>query len=221
MSYLRMFLTNAYPVFIGSLMLLTSNLVLAQNIKPFEGTITYSMSFEGLPPEAAAMMAASEMKTFIKKEMLRTDMNMGFAKTITISDLKNQIFILLADAMGQKTMIKTTPQDTVKREEKSTVPTIKYLDDTKEIAGYKCKKAEITTIDKEWKSHILSVYYTDELPYSNYNSQFEGLKGCAMEFEINEGGVIMKITVKKVSREAVTDDTFAIPEGYTEATLNR
>lgn len=202
-------------VLIGSFMLLAINLIQAQNSNSFEGTISYSISFEGLPAEAAAMFATSEMKTYIKKEMLRTDMNMGFAKTITISDLKNQSYVILTEAMGQKIMSRKSPKDTLEKDN-STVPNIKYLNDVKEIAGYKCKKAEVTNIDNQGLPHTFSVYYTEELPYSDYQSQFQGLKGCLMEFEINESGMTMKISAKTVSKESISDDIFKIPEGYKE-----
>lgn len=40
-----------------------------------------------------------------------------------------------------------------------------------------------------------------------------------MEYVMNQNGMKINLTATKVSREPLSDDKFAIPEGYTETTL--
>jgi hypothetical protein len=128
--------------------LLVSFLILmnsyAQNTK-FEGTIVYSITLEGmenLPPEAAGMMKNMEMIYSLKNEHFRMDTKTMMSNTIVISDSKKQTAFTLMDMLGSKYMIKVKPED-IKKEEDAPAPKITLLDETKEIAGYTCKKASI------------------------------------------------------------------------------
>ena len=191
----------------------------------FEGKIVYSVSVEGanLPPEAKAMFEGSEMTTYIKEAKSRTDMNMGFQNTTTISDAKSKSSVLLMDIMGNKYKIKND-ESTKKDNEKKQDASVKYSDDTKEIAGYKCKKAEITFADKSGTSQATTIYYTEEIPnhmgYDSRNSTFKDIKGMPLEFEIQaQNGMKMKMSAKSVSKESVPASKFDIPSDYKETTM--
>lgn len=196
--------------------------VSAQKGNAFEGTITYSISFEGanLPPEALTMLNGAESITYIKGDKRRTDMNMAIQSTSAIMDTKTKQIVTLMDIMGQKYLIRMNEADLKKEEEKAPETSIKYLDETKMIAGYKCKKAEITVKTKEGKEEVVNVYYTDEIPTSDMKSAYKGLKGFPMEYAMNQGGIKMSFVTKSVSKEPVADSKFDIPkEGYTETTM--
>jgi GLPGLI family protein len=193
----------------------------AQKNTPFEGTITYSISFEGsgLPPEALTMLNGAEAVTFIKGDKRRTDMNMAIQSTSAIVDTKNRQIVTLMDIMGQKYLIRMNDAD-IKKEEGKTDISIKYTDETKMIAGYKCKKAEVTVKTKEGKEETVNVYYTEEIPSSDVKSVYKGLKGFPMEYVMNQGGVKMTFSTKSVSKDPVPDSKFEIPaEGYKETTM--
>lgn len=188
----------------------------------FEGKVTYEVSVEGgnMPPEAMAMFAGSELSVYIKGTRSRSDITMGFQNTTTISDSKTGASVSLMEVMGNKYQIKSEPQ----KDEKAPDVKVKYLDDTKEIAGYKCKKAEMTYKSETGEQMVSSVWYTEEI--SNYmgndkrSSQFKGLKGMPLEYEMNmERGMKMKMIAKTVSKEPVPDSKFEIPSGYKETTV--
>lgn len=187
----------------------------------FEGKITFEISVTGgnMPPEALAMFAGSEINVFIKGIHSRADVNMGMQNSSTITDRKANTTVMLTEMMGHKYKI----IDNTKKDEKEPEAVIKYLDETKEIAGYKCKKAEITFKDKTGETHTTSVFYTEEI--SNHmgndtrSSHFKKLKGMPLEYEMEaERGMKMKMTVKKVSKESVPDSKFDIPADYKETT---
>jgi GLPGLI family protein len=189
---------------------------------PFEGTITYAISFEGsgLPPEALTMLNGAESITYIKGDKRRTDMNMAIQSTTAIMDAKSKQIVTLMDIMGQKYLIRMNEADLKKEEASAPQTSIKYLEETKMIAGYKCKKAEVTVKSKDGKEELVNVYYTDEIPASDMKSAYKGLKGFPMEFTMNQGGIKMAFTTKSVSKEPVPDSKFEIPkEGYKETTM--
>ncbi|MFL5763363.1 MAG: hypothetical protein ACJ77K_05420 [Bacteroidia bacterium] len=191
--------------------------------KKFEGVITYSISFEesGLPPEALAMLKGAESKTYIKNDMRRVDMTTPVQSSSSVIDNKTKTVLTTMEIMGQKYIIKTSEDDLKKEKENAPETTITYLNETKEIAGYKCKKAEVKTKTKEGKEESFMIYYTDEIPASETKSTFEGLKGVPLEYTINQGGVRMSFTAKSVSKEKLPDSKFVLDkEGYQEITLD-
>jgi GLPGLI family protein len=195
---------------------------IAQKSSAFEGSVTYAISFEGstLPPEALKMMDGAESVNYIKGDKRRTDLNMAIQSTSAISDCKAKTIVTLMDIMGQKYLIRMNEADIKKEEETGPQTAIKYIDETKEIAGYKCKKAEVTVTAKDGKTEVVNIYYTEEIPGSDIKSAYKGLKGFPMEYIINQGVVKMTFTAKNVSKTPVDDSKFEIPkEGYTETTM--
>lgn len=187
----------------------------------FEGKISYEITVDAgnMPPEAVAMFEGSELNVYIKGTKSRSDVSMGFQNTSTISDTKTNTSVTLMDIMGNKYKIKSDPT----KDEKSPDVSVKYMDDTKEIAGYKCKKAVITYKDKSGNEQVTSIYYTEEI--SNYtgndsrNSMFKNIKGMPLEYEMRaERGMKMKMTAKTISKEKVSDSKFDIPSDYKETT---
>lgn len=188
----------------------------------FEGKITYEINVDGgnMPPEAMAMFAGSEIVIYVKGEKSRSEMNMGMQNTITISDTKAGTSVLLMEIMGNKYKIKSDP----KKEEKTPEVTVKYLDETKTIAGYKCKKAELTFKDEAGNPQATGIWYTEDI--TNYmgnskkNFQFRGIKGMPLEYEMSaERGMKMKMTAKTINKEVVPDSKFEIPADYKESTM--
>ena len=190
----------------------------------FEGKIVYTVDVDNpnMPPEAKAMMAGSELNIYIKGTKTRSDMNMGFQNTTTIADSKTKTSVMLMEVMGNKYKIITDPNK--KETDKAPDVSVKYLDETKEIAGYKCKKAEITFKDKSGNSRVTNIYYSEEitnhLGNDNRSAQFKDLKGMPLEYEIvADRGMTMKMMAKSVSKESVADSKFDIPSGYKETTI--
>jgi GLPGLI family protein len=190
----------------------------------FEGKIVYTIDIDNpnLPPAAKAMLAGSELSIYIKGAKSRSDMSMAMQNTSTISDAQTNTSVVLMELMGNKYKIKNdmSKLDTAKTPDVS----VEYLNETKEIAGYKCKKAQMTFKDKSGKPFTTDIYYTEEitnhLGYDNRSSQFKKLKGMPLEYEMNgERGMKMKMTAKSVSKYSVADSKFYIPEGYKETTL--
>lgn len=192
--------------------------LIAQNKKPFEGTIVYALNFDeaGLDPASASMLQGREMTIYIKGDKSKLEMDMGMMKTSTITDAKTGNVVTLMDIMGQKMALKMTKEEIEKQRGEVKEPTIKYTDETKEIAGYKCKKAIAVTEDGD----ELAIFYTDEIIGSagTTNNQFKGLKGFPLEYQANQNGLKMLVTAKSVKPGKVDDSKFKISSEYKEVT---
>lgn len=197
---------------------LSATATIAQKGKEFEGKVVYELSFPGLEIDANnAAMLPKESTVYMKKGKSRTEMSMGMGMSnITITDSKTKTATVLYDMMGNKMAIKMTEED-MKANEPKTEPTVTLMNDTKEIAGYKCKKAEIKLNDAE--NTVTTVYYAPELGNRDMNwqkSTMKGIDGFPMEFETRQQGMTMKFVVKSVSKEDVADSKFSIPSDYKE-----
>lgn len=182
----------------------------------FEGKIIYAISYEDLPEEYASYMSMlpKESTMYIKGEKFRMEQSAGMGTTVTIIDNKAKTGYICMDMMGSKFAFKMDPA-TFDNKSDSLKPQITYTDETKVIAGYTCKKAEIKNKDAE---ESLIIWYTDQLP-AFYNKDFKYINGFPMEYHVKNGGITMLFTVTTISKEKVSDSFFKVPEGYTEKTM--
>lgn len=199
---------------------LSATTTFAQKGKEFEGKIVYELSFPGLEIDAnSAAMLPKESTVFVKKGKTRTEMSMGMGMSnVTITDSKTKTATVLYDMMGTKMAIKMSEAD-LKANQPKTEPTVTVLNETKDIAGYKCKKAEIKMNDPE--NTVSTVYFTPEIGSKDMNwqqSTMKGIDGFPMEFETKQQGMTMKFVVKSVNKEEVADAKFTIPSDYKETT---
>ncbi|MHB8258962.1 MAG: hypothetical protein ACYDCN_09650 [Bacteroidia bacterium] len=187
----------------------------AQIIK--EGTVTYSVTVDGMPPEQAAMMKGMELSVSFKDKKSRVDFSMTMGTTITVSDDDGSLTLM--DMMGMKNYMKMTKADIEKESKKNPEPKITYTEEKKTIAGYECKKAVIDMKDQKGETQKANVWYCEKLISNSAigKGQFKGLKGAPLEFDSNQGPMKMKMTATKVSLSPVPDSQFKLStEGYTE-----
>ncbi len=204
-------------IFILSLALvLSSSVSFAQKkVKPFAGTITYDINYQGEIDEASKAQLANQTILSINKNKVRSEQSSPFYTIAQIMDLEKGDMIVLIDAMGMKVAVKQTKEEIEKKKAESEVkdPEINYIDESKTIAGYKCKKAEIKTEDDD----IIEVYYTEEIPVPdgiNEVQGFEGLKGILMEYTVQQEDIEMKISAKEVKKGKPKAGLFVIPDDY-------
>ena len=183
-----------------------------------EGSITYNVTMEGLPPEQAAMMDGTEQKTTFKNDKSKIEFSNAFINTVTVFD--GTKMVTLMDQMGQKTFFEMTSDEMNKRSEKSPKSEIEYKEETKKIAGYDCKKAIIKSKDEKGEETVMNVWYSESLPNLSKNSGrnsggMKELKGAPLEFEAKQGPFFMKFTASEISTKTVDDSEFKVStEGY-------
>lgn len=202
---------------------------LSLNAQVKEGSVTYTMKIEGLPPEQAAMMGDMETKVTFKNDKVLTDMSSMMGSQIFYMDSKGTL--MLIDQMGNKIAVKQTKEEiekaAAKEKDKPADPKIEYTTETKMIAGYECKKAIVTTIKKDKTEDKVDIWYSEKFDNPNKEGKgrgqsiMKGLKGMAFEYSGGSGGMKFKMVAKEVSIEPVADSKFELStEGYKMMTMD-
>ncbi len=92
--------------------------------------------------------------------------------------------------------------------------TVKFIaGGTKEIAGFKCKKALVSIASKT--PYSFDVYYTNDIALTepNWCTPFKEIPGTLMEYQIEKFDVIMRFTAKEVKNLAQDAKEFTLPAG--------
>jgi len=187
----------------------------------FEGKVVYGLTYNNLPDEMAGYesMLPKQMTMYFKQEKSRIEQDLGMAGTqIIVSDSKTEDAFILMDLMGQKMCLTIDPAD--KEEAEDVKPKVKKLSETKKIAGYKCKAAEVTYPGGEGEEdQVVIVYYTPKISGDGHN-QFSMLDGLPLEYTTSQQGMEVTIVAELVSEESVAASYFDAPEEYKKMTMD-
>jgi GLPGLI family protein len=193
-----------------------------------EGFVLYDMKIEGLPPDQAAMAGDMENKVTFKNGKVLTEMTSMMFTNQTVIDENGML--MLMEQMGNKIAIKQTKdemeKDATKQKDKQADPKIEYINETKTIAGYECKKAIITIVGKDKKEQKMDVWYSEKFANPNKEGKgkgqgfMKGLKGMPFEYSGDQGGIKFKMIAKEVSIDPVADSKFNLStDGYKLMTM--
>lgn len=185
-----------------------------EEVPPFEGHIIFETDYE-LPPERQSMasMLPNKEKVYLKngKSRVEREVSLG-ASMVLIDDPEMDSVVRLIDAEGMGAGASKArilyPRDSVGE------PDIEKIEgEEKEIAGYDCKKAIVTTEQGDQKIET-PVWYTEELKGGAFQ-QFKGLDGFPMSFKTEANGMKVEKTATEVVEEEVPDSLFNDrPEGF-------
>lgn len=186
-----------------------------------KGKISYDVYVSSDDPTVSAyvdQMEGSALELTFMEGKIRTDMFVGQMMTTTTVNIENQdTSLVLLDGMMGKIAMKVTEND-MDEEQRLAFENreIDLIDETKEIMGYKCKKAIVTTGD----ANESVVWYTEEiLPgYRVGQYLFDEIPGTPLEMYSNWGKMKLKIVAFEFKEKLKkTDEIFSskIPEGYT------
>lgn len=207
-----------YFLLLSIVALLAINNLSAQKSSSFVGTVTYTVTVDGEMDAMTKAQIPTEMTQTYKENKIRTEQKSSMGSTIIISDSETKITTILIDMMGNKMAITQTKEDAEKAVQEMPEVKVTYLDETKTIAGYNCKKATVEVSGEE--KSVLDVYYTDQLEVSNPNSLsfFKDIKGVLLEYSQSAGDLTMKFTAKEIKKSKVKDSLYEIPDGYQQLT---
>ncbi len=186
-----------------------------------EGKISYkidlSSSEMGMLEKQLLQMA--KLNISFKDAMMKTEFDMGMMGTTVVVDGNTKSGLMLFNAMGNKTAAKMTTADLSQKEKAKGTYTVEYSDETKEIAGYKCKKAML----KMENGANLTLFYSEDIQPAKMNTDFtySEIKGFPLEMQMDMNGMKFNMVASSVEGAALSADNFsmAIPEGYTETTM--
>ncbi len=200
----------------------------------------------------------SKSTVYFKGGMIKTYNESDFGNTTVIVDKKNKKTTTLTEAMGRKTGFYSTEEDeaairrrmdsvrqargqSVNNASNAITPEAEIVatDETKQIAGYKCKKAIIKTKSRQGETNETIVWYTPGFKMAqgypaagNTGGGFgrgmrgqrggfgiaglDKIEGFIMGYDVSRSnGFEMHMEVTKVELDpAIDDKIFEIPKGY-------
>lgn len=186
-----------------------------------EGFVSYSVEVNSDQAAVAAFLSlGSSLEVAFKDNLMKAVAKVSGNNTVSIvTDYKNQTGITLMDILGEKKGVKLTKDRFEKAKldvEKFSKNPIRITDETKEIAGYSCKK--ILMKDKESGANII-LYVTHEInPKNNPFADllFEKIKGFPLGIIIKKDETTVKLTANKVTNQAPSSKVFStsIPSDF-------
>lgn len=212
-------LSSLISIFLITLMAFNSVWAGKEKDEGFQGTITYSIKAEGEMDAQTKAQMPTEMKISYKGTLSRTEAITPMGSQVVITDKETKETIILLDIMGTKVAVKTTKEDYEKAlEENPATSSTKLIEETKKIAGYNCKKAEIS--DGE---DVVTVWYTEEIAIENPNwgnPDMKDIPGVLMEFSNTKDEITTIYTATEIKKAKIKDYLFKVPEGYQEMSPN-
>lgn len=192
--------------------------------KDFKGVITYKISYPGMEVDASMAAMMPKMATLtIRENMSKFEISLGqMGSQMQIIDGDAKTVTSCMDMMGQKFYYIETEEDINEDIGENEDVTVDVTGETKEIAGYECKKAIVTVKDGE-DEMFFTVFFTEDIGSSSLNIDnpyFSSIPGAMLEFEIEAGGGTMKMEAISVSKKNVSDSEFEVPEGFTKKTAD-
>lgn len=191
-----------------------------------EGVVKFELNMDemGDNPEMA-MLGSMSLDFYFTEKMNKMAMSM-MSGMMTIQTIfptdKPADGSILMDMLGQKIQIVEMSEEELSQSNSmmnlDNMEKVEYDEkDTKEIVGYKCYRAVVTT--KEGQT--MKYYITEKIqpPVGVKQKKADVLKGYPLEMEIDTGqGMVMKFVASEVL-DSVSEDVFKVPDGYTKMTM--
>jgi hypothetical protein len=198
----------------SAFMLFMSTLSMAQKSLS-EGSIHFDITVQTgtASPDMADMFDGANASLYIRGPLSRSELSSALGKTVTIYDYKSGTGVVLREFGPQKLLIRMNRDNWADKNQK--YEGIRFVANglTKIIAGYSCEGAVALLSD----SSSFTVFFTRQLVVENnqYDPQFAGLEGTALEYESMSGGMKVKYSANKVSFDPIPMQKFDIPKsGY-------
>jgi GLPGLI family protein len=196
------------------LLLVSTSRISAQKVIT-DGSILYNVSvINGKDqPGIADAFDGATLAVWMKGNQVRTDLKSNVRLQTVFYNAKEKSAVILKESGNEKYMMSLTPAQWDQYNRKSAGIQFDYQNDTKEIAGYNCKKATGTLKD----GSTVTVYYTDDLkPYApGYEYAFTNLAGLPLEYEVTTGNIVVQYRASSVQTNPVSASKFDLPKaGY-------
>ncbi len=179
-----------------------------------EGTVTYNLSVNGSTvQEATNVFNGATLTVYVKGTQALQELKSSVLNQSTVYDGKNASAVILKQAGDQKFIINLDSLNWKHYNRRYEGITFNYSEETKDIAGFTCKKAVARLND----GTELIVYYATGLTtfVKGYDYQFKNLPGLALQYEVQNGQVKVTYTADKVYFNPVPAFKFDIPKtGY-------
>lgn len=187
-----------------------------------EGIITFEISYPNTDPgNILAGMLPNEMLLKFSGNNMVTEFNagMGLIKIMLIANADSGRISQLLKIMNKKYVYSVDSSRVSELYEELPEMTVELTDETKEIAGYLCKKAVVTIkirSPKDTLKETHNIFYTQQLnvPEPNWCTPFKEIDGVLLEYQIMRYNIEMKFTAKSIMPANLDSTEFLIPDDY-------
>ena len=177
--------------------------------KPFAGRIHYTFAVEGIddPNVLAQMPESTDVIVFGNKT--KTVMNMQGVGIQNIVDGDAKMTMTIIEITGMGKYYVEIPADSIEKSLKNQQCDATYTGETKEIAGYLCKRAEVVITDLETdETSEVVVWVSDDFLSSeaiNFGSPYRCVKGYPLRTETTREYEDTKFTIIQEAQEIKAD----------------
>lgn len=176
----------------------------------FEGKIVYTITYTDLPAEMKGYesMLPKDMTILLKGNKSRMEQSQMMGKNVVVSDMDNKNGFMEMEMAGQKIRMNISTEDFEKEE--NTPSNIEYINESKNILGYDCKKAIMK--DEDGKV-LMTVFYTNKI-VNKAQKEFMGLKGFPLQYSLTQESMTLEMTASEISKQSISDQKFEKSAGY-------
>lgn len=178
-----------------------------------EGLIEFNAEVVDQSHPMAGLAPSSAIVKF-KDNKLQVEMStMGIFNTTFISDPDKKTLTQMVKFMDIKNACIQTEADLI-QENKAYELKLVETTETKNIAGYTCKKVNASMVSNP--AVCFEVYYTDELGMDSINNigPYKDIHGMLMQYRLKKLGLEMCFTAKAVKNEEIKNTVFEVPAFY-------
>lgn len=182
-----------------------------------EGVIDFSVTYPKINKNIDGFsFYPTEMKMYFKQDKQMTSLAAlgGVFKTNFVCKRQHEDFFHMVKLMSEKYVLELKGNEITLANQLLPKHHIEFVDSTKEILGFMCKKA-IVTIENE-TNDAFTVFYTDAIRIENPNwcNQFAPINGVMLEYQYEKYDICMRFKATKITFEKVNDIIFEIPVDY-------
>ena len=177
--------------------------------KPFAGHIHYSFTVEGIddPNVLAQMPESVDVTVFGNKT--KTVMNMQGVGIQNITDGDAKLTLTIIEVTGMGKYYVELPADSIEKKFKNVQCDATYTGETKDIAGYLCKRVVVVLTDLETdETQETVIWVSDSFLASeaiNFGSQYRCVKGYPLRTETTVDQGDTKFTIIQEAKEIKPD----------------
>ena len=179
-----------------------------------EGIIEFEASAVD-PNNPMADLAPSKMLIKFKdhKSVVEMSAGMGLLTMSFITDYNNKTVTQLVKLLNKK-YVSVANGEAIQTDADNNKLKIQKTNDTKIIAGFRCKKAVVTSEDKSRPP--FDIYYTDEIEIDqpNWSNEYSEIEGVLMEYQLKRYNLELRFTARKVAKASIDDSDFETPPDY-------
>lgn len=185
-----------------------------------EGTIEYQVKYLGNEEDNyMTSLMPEKMLCHFKNNKVALDLSggMGLFHTKFIVDNEKKTFLQLVKMIQKKYATSLDSVSVKAIEHEFPEMKIDVTKETKEIAGYTCKKAVVTFNDPDYPDYpSFDIYFTEDINIKepNWCTQYKEIDGVLMEYRMKKYKMEMQITAVNVVKEDIEDNVFELPEDY-------